>query len=172
MTQMIFFPVAPITSIRMLAGAVCAMTVLVSGCAAGSSAHTVSTRSVGYAMVVKPGVVTSVRPVSIKPDGSYVGLATGAVLGGLAGSEIGGGDKANTAGAIAGAVLGGVAGNLIGTGLGTRQGVAITVNFDDGNTKAFVQPSDVAVQPGQSVNVEFREDGAYVVPVQYAPAYP
>ena len=154
-----------------MAGIFAAMTLVVTGCAAGSSANTVSTSSVGYAMTVKPGVVTNVRPVTIQPDGSVIGTATGAVLGGIAGSEIGGGDKANTAGAIAGAVLGGIAGNMIGVGVRTQEGLSITVNFDDGNTKAFVQRADVAVQPGQRVNVEFREDGAYVVPVQYAPAY-
>ena len=83
----------------------------------------------------------------------------------------GGGDKANTAGAIGGAVLGGIAGNMIGTAAGTKQGMAVTVEFNDGNVKAFIQPADTNIQPGQPVNVEFREDGAYVVPVQYAPAY-
>ena len=156
---------------KMMAGVFAAMTLAVTGCAAGSGANTVSSSSVGYAMTVKPGVVTNVRGVTIKPDGSIIGTATGAALGGLAGSELGGGDKANAAGAIAGAVLGGIAGNMIGTGLSTKEGIAITVDFDDGNTKAFVQPNDVAVQPGQRVNVEFREDGAYVIPVQYVPTY-
>lgn len=168
MTDLISSPAAPN---RMMAGIFAAMTLAVTGCAAGSSANTVSASSVGYAMTVKPGVVTNTRAVTIKPDGSIIGAATGAALGGLAGSELGGGDKANAAGAIAGAVLGGIAGNMIGQGLGTKQGVAVTVDFDDGNTKAFVQPADIAVQPGQRVNVEFREDGAYVVPVQYAPNY-
>ncbi|MEP1144286.1 MAG: glycine zipper 2TM domain-containing protein [Henriciella sp.] len=156
---------------KLIAGALAAMTLAVAGCQAGSSANTVSSNSVGYAMTVKPGVVTNVRGVTIKPDRSIIGTATGAVLGGLAGSELGGGDKAQTAGAIGGAVLGGIAGNMIGTAAGTKQGIAVTVEFNDGNVKAFVQPADTNIQPGQRVNVEFREDGAYVVPVQYAPGY-
>jgi len=156
---------------KLLAGAFAAMTLAVAGCQTTNGANTVSSSSVGYAMTVKPGVVTNVRPVTIKPDRSIIGTATGAVLGGLAGSELGGGDKAQTAGAIGGAVLGGIAGNMIGTAAGTKQGMAVTVEFNDGNVKAFVQPADSNIQPGQAVNVEFREDGAYVVPVQYAPGY-
>ena len=72
---------------------------------------------------------------------------------------------------VGGAVLGGIAGNMIGTAAGTKQGIAVTVEFNDGNVNAFVQPADTNIQPGQRVNVEFREDGAYVVPVQYAPGY-
>lgn len=156
---------------KLFAGAAAALTLALAGCQTTNSANTVSSSSVGYAMTVKPGVITSVRAVTIKPDRSIIGTATGAVLGGLAGSEIGGGDKAQTAGAIGGAVLGGIAGNMIGTAAGTKQGVSVTVQFDDGNVKAFIQPADTNLQPGQPVNVEFRQDGAYVVPVQYAPGY-
>jgi len=156
---------------KLFAGAIAAMTLAVTGCQNTYGANTVSSSTVGYAMTVKPGVVTNVRAVTIKPDRSIIGTATGAVLGGIAGSELGGGDKANTAGAIGGAVLGGIAGNMIGTATGTKQGMAVTVEFNDGNVKAFIQPADANIQPGQRVNVEFREDGAYVVPVQYAPGY-
>lgn len=152
---------------KLMAGAFAAMTLAVTGCATSNSANTVSAGAVGYAMTVKPGTVTNVRAVTIKPDRSIIGTATGAVLGGLGGSEIGGGDKAQTAGAIGGAVLGGIVGNMIGVGVGTKQGTAVTVEFNDGNVKAFIQPADMDIRPGQRVNVEFREDGAYVVPVQY-----
>ncbi|MEL7039882.1 MAG: glycine zipper 2TM domain-containing protein [Pseudomonadota bacterium] len=156
---------------KLFAGAFAALAFAVAGCQSSSGANTVSSSSVGYAMTVKPGVVTNVRAVTIKPDRSIIGTATGAVLGGLAGSELGGGDKAQTAGAIGGAVLGGIAGNAIGTAAGTQQGLGVTVEFDDGNVKAFIQPADTNIQPGQRVNVEFREDGAYVVPLQYAGAF-
>lgn len=156
---------------KLFAGAAIALTLAAAGCQSTYGANTVSSSTVGYAMTVKPGVVTSIRPVTIKPDRSIIGTATGAVLGGLAGSEIGGGDKAQTAGAIGGAVLGGIAGNAIGTSAGTKQGIAVTVEFRDGNVKSFIQPADSNLQPGQPVNVEFRQDGAYVVPAYYAPGY-
>jgi len=147
-----------------VAGLAIALSVALAGCVAAPGANTVSRSAVGYAMTVKSGTVTNVRSVVIRPDGSVLGSVTGAALGGLAGSEIGGGDKANTAGAIAGAVLGGLAGNMIGVNAQTQPGVSVTVQFDDGNEKAFIQPADLAVQPGQRVRVEFRSDGAYVVP--------
>ena len=164
MTQTITAQKAPS---KYMAGAFAAMTLIVTGCASTNSANTVSSSSVGYAMTVKPGTVTDVREVIIKPDRSIIGAATGAVLGGLGGSEIGGGDKAQTAGAIGGAVLGGIAGNELGKAIGTKKGLAVTVEFNDGNVKAFIQPADMDIRPGQRVNVEFREDGAFVVPVRY-----
>ena len=45
--------------------------------------------------------VTAVRAVTIQNDSTGVGTATGAVLGGIAGSTVGGGRRANTAGAVA-----------------------------------------------------------------------
>lgn len=163
MTMTNFAVKAPKT---LITGAFFAMALAVSGCQTGNSANTVSSSAVGSAMTVRTGTVTNTRAVTIKPDRSIVGTATGAVLGGLGGSELGGGDKANTAGAIGGAVIGGIVGNMIGVGVGTKQGLAVTVEFADGNVKAFIQPADLAVQPGDRVQVEFREDGAYVVPIR------
>ena len=149
---------------KMMAGAFAALTLALAGCASGSSAGTVSTTAVGSAATVRQGTVVSVRQVVIKPDNSVLGAATGAVLGGLAGSEIGSGDKAETAGAVAGAVLGGLAGNAVGTAAGTREGIAVTIDFGDGQLKEIVQNADIIVQPGQLVNVAFRADGAYISP--------
>jgi len=156
---------------KMMAGIFAAMTLAVTGCAATNSGSVVSSSSTGYSMTVREGTVVAIRDVTIRPDRSIIGTASGAVLGGIAGSEIGGGDKAQTAGAIGGAVLGGIAGNMLGKSLGTQQGQAITVDFggQDG-LRAYVQPLDYQFQPGQPVFVEFREDGAYVVP-RPAPRY-
>ena len=92
-----------------------ALTLTLGACA--NYGGTRSPGSVGYASTVKEGVIQSVNGVTIKPDNSIVGAGVGAVLGGLAGSELGGGDKAKTAGAIGGAVLGGIAGNEAGKAL-------------------------------------------------------
>lgn len=159
------------TSRSVFAAACVAVSLAVTGCAGGSSANTVSTSAQGYASTVRQGTVVSARAVTIKPDRSIVGAATGAVLGGLAGSEVGGGDKAQTAGGVVGAVGGAVIGNEAGKALGTKQGIAVTIDFGDGNLKEFVQAADITVQPGQLVNVTFRQDGAYVSPAQAAPVY-
>ena len=113
---------------------------------------------------MRSGVVTTYREVQIKPEQSWLGAATGAVLGGLAGSELGGGDKAQTAGAVGGAVLGGVAGNEAGKALNTRRGYAYTVRFDNGQVAEIIQGGDIFIQPGTRVNVTYG-DRVRVVPL-------
>ncbi len=134
------------------------------GCASTYGAGTVSPASVGQASTVYAGFVESVREVTIRSDRSFIGAATGAVLGGLAGSELGGGDKAQTAGAIGGAVLGGIAGNEAGKAIGTSRGYAYTIRFDNGEVREIVQGADIYIAPGTQVNAIAGADGWKVVP--------
>ncbi len=140
------------------------LAVTLGACAGGYGTGNASTRSVGQASTVYTGTVSSVREVIIKPDRSIVGTATGAVLGGIAGSEIGQGDKAETAGAIGGAVIGGIGGNEAGKALGTRRGYAYIVRFDNGEVKEIIQGADLYIQPGTPVNLIAGADGWKVVP--------
>ena len=96
-------------SVAVATGVACLLAI--GGCASnyGASDRTVS--GVGVTSTVREGVVISVSEVTIRPDRNYLGAATGAVLGGIAGSNVGGGDDERAAGAVAGAVLGGVIGN-------------------------------------------------------------
>lgn len=136
-----------------------------SGCTTTYSAATVSTSAVGNPSNVRQGTVIAVRPVIIRPENSQLGIAGGAVLGWLAGSEFGGGRKAQTAGGIIGAVAGGAAGNEAGKALNTKEGLAITVDFGGGDVREIVQPADTPVRVGQTVNVAYRVDGAFISPV-------
>lgn len=126
--------------------------------------------SVGYASTVKEGVIQSVNGVTIKPDKSIIGAGVGAVLGGLAGSELGGGDKAKTAGGIGGAVLGGIAGNEAGKAINTRNGYSYIIKFASGELKEIVIKGDNPIPAGTPVNVVFATDGVQVYPNQ-APRY-
>ena len=148
-----------------------ALTLSLGACA--NSGGTRSPGSVGYASTVKEGVIQSVNGVTIKPDNSIIGAGVGAVLGGLAGSELGGGDKAKTAGAIGGAVLGGIAGNEAGKALNTRNGYSYIIKFSTGEIKEVVIKGDNPIPAGTPVNVVFATDGVQVYPnmaPQYAPA--
>ena len=58
----------------------------VAGCATHKGPNTFNRSEVGAKQTVSAGTVTGVRDVTITTDGSNVGTATGAVLGGLAGS--------------------------------------------------------------------------------------
>ena len=56
------------------------------------------------------GVIISVRDVSIKGTQSGVGVVSGAVAGGLAGSKVSGDQTKSAIGAIGGAIVGGLVG--------------------------------------------------------------
>jgi len=150
-----------------MAAAFAALTMVLAGCAGTYGAGQTTPASVGQPSTVYEGTVTGVTEVQIRPDNSVIGAATGAVLGGIAGSELGGGDKANTAGAIGGAVLGGVAGNEAGKAINTRPGYAYIVRLNNGEVREIIQGADIYIAPGTLVNVIYREDGVRVTPVQY-----
>lgn len=135
-------------------------------CTSNAGASQRSASSVGYASTVYTGVIQASNPVTITKDNSILGAGVGAVLGGLAGSELGGGNKAQTAGAIGGAVLGGLAGNEAGKALGKRNGFSYIVAFDNGDVKEIVLAGDASYAPGTRVNVVFAEDGVTLYPVQ------
>jgi len=101
---------------------------------------------------VRFGVVDSVRPVRINPGDTGVGTAGGAVLGGLAGSTVGGG-TGQVAGAVGGAILGGILGSNIEHSANERPGVEITVLLDNGRYISVVQEADEAFRPGDRVRV-------------------
>ena len=75
------------------------------------------------------------------------------VLGGIAGSTVGGGSRANAAGAVAGAILGGVAGHAIEESATERPGVEITVRMDSGRMVAIVQEASELFRSGDRVRV-------------------
>lgn len=157
---------------KAVAGAFAAVILATSttACTNNLGANQRSVSSVGYASTVLQGTIQASTPVTITKENSILGAGVGAVLGGLAGSELGGGDKAQTAGAIGGAVLGGLAGNEAGKALGRRSGYSYIVAFDSGEVKEIVLAGDAAYAPGTRVNVVFAEDGVTLYPVQ-APAY-
>jgi outer membrane lipoprotein SlyB len=112
-----------------------------SGCATQYGPGTVSSSSVGRQQSVQYGTVEGVRGVTIQNDRRDIGTATGAILGGIAGSALGNGNRANTAGAVAGAVAGGAVGNAVSAT--TRPGIEITVQLDGGRTIAVVQDGNM-----------------------------
>ena len=116
------------------------------GCATHTTPSTFNRSEVGRAQSVEWGKIENVRAVQIQNDSRGVATVTGAALGGIAGSTLGGGSRANAAGAVAGAVAGGAAGNALSRS--ARNGVEISVRLDSGRTIAVVQdgnPSDYRV---------------------------
>lgn len=153
---------------KFVGGAIAAAALAMSttACTSNMGANQRSASSVGYASTVLQGTIQASTPITITKDNSLLGAGVGAILGGLAGSELGGGDKAQTAGGVAGAVLGGLAGNEAGKALGKRNGFSYIVAFDSGEVKEIVLAGDAAYVPGTRVNVVFAEDGVTLYPVQ------
>lgn len=131
-----------------------ASAVLITGCAGQSASSSVY--SYGQAQneqIVRLGTVQSVRYVTIQSDkASGFGAASGAALGGVAGSTIGGG-RGNVLATIGGVILGGLAGNAIENQTDKKQGLEITVQMDNGETRAIAQEADVMFTAGQRVRV-------------------
>jgi len=101
---------------------------------------------------VRFGVVESVRDVRIVARETGVGTAGGAMLGGIAGRNVGGG-SGQVAGAIGGAILGGIIGQNIEKSANERRGLEVTVLLDSGKYIAVVQESDESFRTGDRVRI-------------------
>lgn len=126
------------------------------GCAAGVGAGDYQRGAVGQVSKVEEAVIVAVRPIKIEGNRTpAIGTVTGAVLGGAAGSEVGGDDKSRAAGAVVGAVAGGLIGGAVERGTTAQAGFAYTLRKKDGQLVTITQGNDIAMQPGQPVFIEY-----------------
>ena len=103
--------------------------------------------------MVRFGLVESVRDVVIDARDTGTGTLAGAAIGGVAGSTVGGGSRANAVGAIAGAVMGGIIGNAVEKSGNDRKGVEVTVRLENGNVIAVTQEKDEDFRVGDRVRI-------------------
>ncbi|HZG19408.1 MAG TPA: glycine zipper 2TM domain-containing protein [Herbaspirillum sp.] len=87
------------------------------------------------------GEVVNVRAVRHAAPTSGVGIAGGAVVGGLLGNQIGGG-TGRTLATIAGAVGGGYAGNEVEKNVRATTSYVVDVRMENGKTRSFPQTSE------------------------------
>lgn len=87
------------------------------------------------------GNVESVRAIKQRAEGSGLGAAGGAVLGGLLGSQVGGGNGKKLA-TVAGAVGGAVVGNQVEGNMKATTSYEIRVRMDDGSARTFTRAAD------------------------------
>ena len=102
---------------------------------------------------VRVGTVEAVRDVVIDARDTGTGTLAGAALGGVAGSTVGGGSRANAVGAIAGAVVGGLIGNAVEKNNNDRRGVEVTIRLEGGKLIAITQEKDEEFRVGDRVRV-------------------
>ena len=138
---------------RITIAGVVAVSALITGCASTTSCSVYSGGQSGREQTVRMGVVESVRQVTIEGSKSGVGTLAGGAIGGVAGSNIGGGNRGSAVGTILGAVAGGLAGNAIEQGTTKKQGLEITVKLDNGELRAITQDADESFRPGERVRL-------------------
>lgn len=126
----------------------------IAGCASDIDSNYYSTGSVGQVSQAQGCTVVSVRPIKVSTQNG-AGTAIGGIAGGIAGSQIGGGNTAHLLGAVGGAILGGFAGNAAQEGLTSQQEYEYIVRLDNGNTVSTTQGADVLLNPGQRCQIIF-----------------
>jgi outer membrane lipoprotein SlyB len=125
-----------------------ALTATLSACATGVGAGDYTRSAVGQVNKVEEAIVVSVRPIRIEGERTLVGTASGAAIGGLAGSQIGGGDEERAIGTVAGAVVGGVVGSQIEKGVTAQRGVEYVLRLANGELRTISQGDDVVLPVG------------------------
>ncbi|MEZ5590347.1 MAG: hypothetical protein R3F53_06415 [Gammaproteobacteria bacterium] len=132
-----------------------------SGCPASLSGSAYSRNQARTLQTVETGTVESVRQVFIEGTKTGLGGASGAALGGLAASNIGGG-RGQVAATIGGALIGGVAGAAAEEAMTRQPGLEIIVRLDSGRTVAVTQAADEPFRPGERVRILYDYDTARV----------
>ena len=121
-------------------------------CASSRSGDVYTREQARQEMIVRTGVVESVREVQMEGTNSGVGTIAGAAIGGVAGSHVGGG-SGQIVGAIFGAVLGGMAGSAIEENTTKKNALEITIKLDGGQLISVVQEIGESFLPGDRVRV-------------------
>jgi outer membrane lipoprotein SlyB len=98
------------------------------------------------------GNVESIRQITTRAQGSGVGAAGGAILGGLLGNQVGSGHGRQLA-TVAGAVGGAVMGNQVEGNMKANHSYEIRVRLDDGTLRTFHQQSVPQWRTGDRVRV-------------------
>ncbi len=122
-----------------------------SACAPQNTNTTYTGADIGRTASVSYGQIVSMRPVTVQAQNTGVGTLGGAALGGVAGSFIGGGGRANALGAIGGAIIGGIAGTAVESSAGQGNAVEFVIREDSGQTIAVVQTNEENFRIGERV---------------------
>ncbi len=98
------------------------------------------------------GNIESIREITTRAQGSGLGAAGGAVLGGLLGNQIGGGNGRKLA-TVAGAVGGAVVGNQVEGNMKATKSYEIRVRLDDGTARTFQRQNAAGWSTGARVKI-------------------
>jgi outer membrane lipoprotein SlyB len=148
----------PGTKLRVLL-AVLSVVIIVSGCSSSNSGNVYTSDQAMKAHTIVEGTVESVKLVTIEDgDKPVAGTVVGGVAGGVLGSTIGSGSGSKVA-TVVGALAGAAAGAAAEKNMGTKQGLEIVVDQDNGQKIVVVQEADVQLTPGDRVRVLTSPNG-------------
>ena len=137
--------------------------------------NTVSAYDAQRMSTVVDATVLSVSPVTVQGRDTGVGTVSGAVIGGIAGSNVGGPRTGGIVG-IAGAVVGGLIGNAVERDATQRQGVEILLQLKNGDRRSVIQGAggDVfaAGEPVMLITTGGRTRVVHAPPVNTGAAQP
>ncbi|OWY39566.1 hypothetical protein CEK28_07815 [Xenophilus sp. AP218F] len=148
---------------RSIAAAVLLAAGALTGCATSDSSMVYSQSQMRQAQTVQIGTVISVQNVKMEGKSNELLTLGGAALGGLAGSNVGGG-KGQIAGSIVGALAGGFGANAAQQAM-SKNALEITVKLDSGRMISIVQEADVPFVQNQRVRVLSGGGNDRVVPL-------
>lgn len=141
---------------------------LMVGCVPNVRPDSYSVGSVGQVNRTVAGKVISVREIHI--DGTQGGGAlAGGSIGAVAGSSVGGGDRANAVGALGGAVVGAIVGAAMERGVSAQMGVEYVVQTENGNLMTVVQGTEPVLPAGQAVLVLYGSPARIIADPRSAP---
>jgi outer membrane lipoprotein SlyB len=98
------------------------------------------------------GVVESIREINTRGDGSGLGAAGGAVVGGLLGNQVGGG-RGKEAMTVVGAIGGAFAGNQIEKQARGSRSYETTVRMNNGSSRTIAQAAQPEWRDGDRVKI-------------------
>ena len=136
---------------------------IISGCSSMNRSGPVYSQGQSQrALSVYYGTIIELREVTIAKANTGAGAVLGGIAGGVAGSTIGSG-SGRTLAALGGALAGAVAGSAIESGSGTKAGMELTIELDNGRLMAVVQEQDGYYRVGDRVRLLQSSDGTWRV---------
>ncbi|MEQ9813327.1 MAG: glycine zipper 2TM domain-containing protein [Azospirillaceae bacterium] len=142
---------------RFTAAAMAAVALVLGACQQNIAGDRLEASQANQASRSEIGTVISYRPVTVQQQNPSYLTGAGALAGGVAGSQLGGGTDENILGAIGGTLAGGLAGYAIEQAIQTQTGVEYTIQMQSGQVITVVQDAANPIPPGSTVLVSFGQ---------------
>ncbi len=128
------------------------------GCQTGQGSKTYTRGQAQQSLRVYYATVLKVSEVQIQSQESGLGAVAGGIVGHKVGSTVGSG-RGKTLAKTGGAVAGAAAGSAVEKAQGTKPGLEIEIEMDDGRIMVIVQEKDDEFAVGDRVRVLESPDG-------------